>query len=347
MTDNTTFDDLFDHQNEEQQRPRKKKRVWRKVLVALLIIVILGVLGIGLYVWSVGRSFDKNANQLSDEQVFGKDSAGGKEGDGTNILLLGSDESMSDVDVNDSRGLRSDTIMVMHLPEDGGNVQIMSIPRDTYVDIDGHGKSKINSALSYGGLPLAVSTVSDFIGTELDHVAIIDFEGFKALTDSLGGVTVNSEQAFEKDGYSFTKGENVLNGDQALTFVRERKQFQDGDFQRARNQQAFIRGLTNEMISADTLSNPKKIQDMVKNFAPYMYVDSGMDAKYISATAFNMRDVRPGDIEFFTAPVAGVGTSPDGQSIVNVDEDELKKVRDAFKNDTVDDYVQNAPEAHL
>ena len=346
MTDNTTFDDLFDHQSEEQQRPRKKKRVWRKVLVVLLIIVILGVLGIGLYVWSVGRSFDKNANQLSDEQVFGK-SGGGKDGDGTNILLLGSDESMKDVDVNDSRGLRSDTIMVMHLPEDGGTVQILSIPRDTYVDIEGHGKSKINAALSYGGLPLAVSTVSDFIGTDVDHVAIIDFEGFKALTDSLGGVTVNSEQAFEKNGYTFTQGENVLNGDEALTFVRERKQFQDGDFQRARNQQAFIRGLTNEMISADTLSNPKKIQDMVKNFAPYMYVDSGLDAKYISSTAFSMRDVRPGDIEFFTAPVAGVGTSPDGQSIVNVDEDELKKVRDAFKNDTVADYVQNAPEAHL
>ena len=126
MTDNTTFDDLFDHQPEDQQRPRKKKRVWRKVLVALLVIVILGVLGIGLYVWNVGRSFDKNANRLSDEQVFGDQNAGGKEGDGTNILLLGSDEPMDEVDVNDSRGLRSDTIMVMHLPEDGGNVQIMS-----------------------------------------------------------------------------------------------------------------------------------------------------------------------------------------------------------------------------
>ncbi|UVI36610.1 LCP family protein [Brevibacterium spongiae] len=347
MTDNTTFDDLFDHQPDEQQRPRKKKRVWRKVLVILLIIVILGVLGVGLYVWNVGRSFDNNANKLSDEQVFGKEKSGNAEDGGTNILLLGSDESMKDVDVNDSRGLRSDTIMVMHLPNDGGSVQIMSIPRDTWVDVEGHGKAKINSALSYGGLPLAVTTVSDFIGTDLDHVAIIDFEGFKALTDSLGGVTVNSEQAFEKNGYSFTQGENVLNGDEALTFVRERKQFKDGDFQRARNQQAFIRGLTNEIISADTLSNPKKIQDMVKNFAPYMYVDSGLDAKYISGTAFNMRDVRPTDIEFFTAPVAGVGTSPDGQSIVNVDEDELKKVQDAFTNDTVGDYVENAPEAHL
>jgi LCP family protein required for cell wall assembly len=348
MTDNnTSFDELFDHQYEEEpQRPRKK-RVWRKVLVVLLIIVILGVLGIGLYVWNVGRSFDNNANRLTDEQVFGKDKKAGGEDGGTNILLLGSDEPMSDVDVNDSRGLRSDTIMVMHLPNDGGSVQVMSIPRDSYVDIEGHGKSKINAALSYGGLPLAVSTVSDFIGTDLDHVAIIDFEGFKALTDSLGGVTVHSEQAFEQNGYTFTQGENVLNGDQALTFVRERKKFKDGDFQRARNQQAFIRGLTTEIISADTLSHPKKIQDMVKNFAPYMYVDSGLDAKYVSGTAFNMRDVRPGDIEFFTAPVAGVGTAPNGASIVKVDEGELKKVREAFQNDTVDDYVQNAPEAHL
>src|SRR5699024_844657 len=170
MTDITTFDDLFDHQQDEQ-RPRKKKRVWRKVLVVLLVIVILGVLGIGLYVWSVGRSFDKNSNQLSDEQVFGKQQTADKSDGGTNILLLGSDEPMDEVDVNDSRGLRSDTIMVMHLPEDGGNVQIMSIPRDTWVDVEGHGKSKINSALSYGGLPLAVSTISDFIGTDLDHVA--------------------------------------------------------------------------------------------------------------------------------------------------------------------------------
>lgn len=348
MTDNTTFDDLFDHQNDEPQRPRrKKKRVWRKVLVAILIIVILAVLGIGLYVWNVGRSFDNNANKLSDEQVFGSQKADRNDEGGTNILLLGSDEPMDQVDVNDSRGLRSDTIMVMHLPESGSNVQVMSIPRDSWVDIEGHGKAKINAALSYGGLPLAVSTVSDFIGTDLDHVAIIDFEGFKALTDSLGGVRVDSEQEFEKNGHTFSKGENILNGDEALTFVRERKQFKDGDFQRARNQQAFIKGLTSEIISADTLSNPKKIQDMVKNFAPYMYVDSGLDAQYISATAFGMRDVRPGDIEFFTAPTAGVGTSSDGQSIVNVDADELEKVRDAYKNDTLAEYVQNAPEAHL
>ncbi|MGO2616488.1 MAG: LCP family protein, partial [Brevibacterium aurantiacum] len=227
MTDNSSFDDLFDSQEDRPQRPkRKKKKVWRKILVALLVIVILGVLGVGLYLWNVGRTFDNNANKLTDEQIFGTQRPDDqKEDGGTNILLLGSDEPMDQVDVNDSRGLRSDTIMVMHIPESGSDVQVMSIPRDSWVDIEGHGKAKINSALSTGGLPLAVSTVSDFIGTELDHVAIIDFEGFKALTDSLGGVMVNSEQAFEKNGYTFEKGDNVLDGDEALTFVRERKSF--------------------------------------------------------------------------------------------------------------------------
>ncbi len=349
MTDNSSFDDIFDNQNDEPQRPRrKKKRVWRKVLVGVLVVVVLGVLGVGVYLWNVGRTFDDKANQLSDEQVFGtQPPTGNKQEGGTNILLLGSDEPMKNVDVNSSRGLRSDSIMVMHLPENGSNVQVMSIPRDSWVNIEGQGKAKINAALSYGGLPLAVKTVSDFIGTPIDHVAIIDFQGFKGLTDSLGGVRVNSEQAFTQNGYTFTKGENLLNGDQALTFVRERKKFKDGDFQRARNQQAFIKGLVSELISADTLSNPKKIQDMVTQFAPYMYVDSGLNAQYISSTAFAMRDVRPSDIQFFTAPTAGVGRSADGQSIVNVDQAELKKVQDAFKNDTLAEYVKNAPEAHL
>ncbi|WP_309131125.1 LCP family protein [Brevibacterium sp.] len=348
MTDHSNFDDMFGRQDEQRERPRKKRRVWRKILVAAIVVVVLGVLGVGLYLWNVGRNFNEAANQLSDEQVFGDTKAKeSNDKNGTNILLLGSDEPMSEVDMNDSRGLRSDSMMVMHLPESGSNVQVMSIPRDTWVDIEGHGEAKINAALSYGGLPLAVSTVSDFIDDDIDHVAVIDFEGFKGLTDSLGGVTVNSEQAFTRDGHEFVKGENRLNGEEALAFVRERKKFSDGDFQRARNQQAFIKGLINEMISADTLSDPQKIANMVTEFAPYMYVDSGLTAQYISATAFEMRDVRPSDIQFFTAPTAGVGRSADGQSIIEVDEAELKKVREAFKNDTLAEYVETAPEQHL
>ena len=69
---------------------------------------------------------------------------------------------------------------------------MMSIMRDNWVEIQGHGEAKINAAFSYGGLPLAVNTVENFIGARIDHVALIDFESFKGLTDSLGGVTVHN-----------------------------------------------------------------------------------------------------------------------------------------------------------
>ena len=72
----------------------------------------------------------------------------------------------------------------------------MSIMRDNWVPIDGHGYNKINAALAFGGVPLMVSTVENFIDTRIDHVAVIDFEGFKGLTDALGGVTVSSPVAF-------------------------------------------------------------------------------------------------------------------------------------------------------
>lgn len=85
-----------------------------------------------------------------------------------------------------------------------------------------------------------MTIVSDFIGTGLDHAAIIGLEGFKALTDSLGGVTVNSEQESSENGRTFDKGANTLNGDEVLTFVRERKSFKDGDLP-ARSQLAGVR----------------------------------------------------------------------------------------------------------
>lgn len=85
--------------------------------------------------------------------------------------------------------------MVMHVDGDRLGVQVLSIPHDSWVGIEGHGGAKINAAMSYGGLPLATQTVSDFIGAPIHHVAILDFDGFEALTDSVGGVTVQSERA--------------------------------------------------------------------------------------------------------------------------------------------------------
>ncbi|WP_245579790.1 LCP family protein [Brevibacterium album] len=327
---------------------QRKKRTGRKILAVLAVLVLLAAAAIAGYVFYLGKLFNDNSTQLGQDELYSGEQPVAESGDPINILLLGSDARDEDVDyAGGARGFRSDTIMVMHLDGDRKGAQVMSIPRDMWVPVEGHGNAKINAAMSYGGLPLANQTISEFIDAPIHHVAIIDFEGFKALTDSVGGVTVDSEQSFEIDGHSFTQGENELDGEQALAFVRERKGFADGDLQRARNQQAYLKGLTSKIISADTLSNPNKVAGMVRDFAPYMTVDEKLTAGNIASLAYEMREVRPGEVKFFSAPIAGAGRSADGQAILNVDEAGRDEIRRAFAEDAVGEYADSAPTPHL
>jgi LCP family protein required for cell wall assembly len=313
-------------------RRSTRKTTGRKVLAGFLVLLLLLIAAIAAYVFFLASLWNGNSNQLGEDEVFGGEQPVATSD--VNILLLGSDARDEDVDyAGDARGNRSDTIMVMHIDGDREGVQIMSIPRDSWVDIEGHGKAKINAAMSFGGLPLATQTISDFIGAPIHHVAIMDFEGFKALTDSVGGVVVDSEQEFEIDGHTYTEGANELSGEEALPFVRARKMFADGDLQRIRNQQAFLTGLMDEIIAADTLGNPAKVAGMVRDFSPYMTVE--------------LRGMRSGDVKFFSAPISGAGTSSDGQAILNIDEEKHAQIQDAFENDTVAEYAQEAETVHL
>lgn len=358
MSHNSDFDSIFDTEDQATASDRsaatrtaarpRKKRTGRKILAVLLVLVLLVVAAVVGYVFYLGSLWNDNANSLEDDAVFGGRQPVAEEGDGLNILLLGSDSRDEDVDYSgDARGNRSDTLMVMHVSGDRDGLQIMSIPRDTWVEVEGHGQAKINAAMSHGGLPLATQTVSDFIGAPIHHVAIMDFEGFQALTDSVGGVTVESEQGFESGGHSFSEGQNELSGEEALAFVRARKNFADGDLQRIRNQQAFLAGLMDEVIAADTLGNPVKVAGMVRDFSPYMTVDDSLDSSKIASLAYELRSIRSGDVQFFSAPISGAGRSADGQAILTVDEEELGAIQDAFADDTVDEYAESAKTVHL
>lgn len=348
------FDALFADQGstmvEEQpsrrsQRPRKRK-VGRTVLIIAVILVLLAVVGVGGYAFYVANQWDSGTTEIPDEEAFGGQRPE-PSGEGQNILLLGSDSRAVDEGIDDQQGNRSDTIMVAHIPADNSGIQMLSIPRDTWVEVEGHGQAKINAAMSYGGVSLAISTVSDFIGAPIHNVALIDFEGFEALTNSLGGVTVNSSQAFSAGGFDFQEGPNDLTGEQALAFVRERKSFADGDLQRMRNQQAFLNGIMDEIISADTLSNPNKVAGMIRDFSPYMSVDSGLSSSKLVSMALKLRSVDTSDVEFFSAPISGAGRSSDGQEYLSVDEDGLGELQDAFANDTVGEYAAAAEDQHL
>lgn len=248
-----------------------------------------------------------------------------------NILLLGSDTRAS-VDSVDSVDGRSDTMMVVNIPADRGHVTVMSIMRDSWVDIPGHGEAKINAAMAWGGVPLTVQTVEALVGVRIDHVVIVDFAGFGSITDALGGVTVENTIGFEVAGHHYPEGVVRLDGSTALNYVRERYSFPDSDYQRVRNQQSFLKGVLAELMSTSVL-NLGKAQALISAASPYLAVDPGFDSGYVARLAFELRDLPAENVRFFTAPTTGTSTSPDGQSIVELDYSRLEQIRLAFMAD--------------
>nr|WP_237688389.1 LCP family protein [Arthrobacter jiangjiafuii] len=308
------------------------------MFMVLIVLLVIAALVAGGYLWNLARSFDSGTttidNALPAESPL-KDPAAG---DSQNILLIGSDTR--DPASDDAR---SDTMMLVHLPGDRSGVYVMSIMRDTWTEIPGYGEHKINAAMAFGGVPLVVDTVQTLFDAPIDHVAIIDFEGFKGLTDALGGVEVNNPAAFTSSGESgeyFPAGTVSLEGDSALSFVRERYAFTDGDYQRVRNQQAFVRGLLGTMLTKETLTSPGTINKSVAEIAPYLSVDEELDAAAAGGLAFSLRNVRNADISMFTLPTQGVGTSSDGQSIVIKDETAIAEIADALDSDAMEQYFE-------
>jgi LCP family protein required for cell wall assembly len=325
---------------DEDEQPVRRKRGLKIALISLGVVVAL-VAAVGIVAGVYLKGLD-NAYQKRTVVTLDRDKSDGEteipEG-GTNYLLLGSDkrnpETYPDSNVT---GQRSDVMMLIHVPEDGSAVYVMSFPRDLYIDIPGNGKDRVNAALAFGGVSLAVNTVEDYTGVPIDHVAMIDFEGIQGLVDALGGIEVNVSQDFERNGFTFTKGKQEINGEEALTFVRERKLFAEGDFARNRNQQQVLLGIVKKILSRDTLSSPGKISDMVEVISPFLTTDDGLDSSTLVSLGMSMRDIRADDIYFLSIPHGEPITTSGGASVVDTDEDGMDILREALKDDKVGAY---------
>lgn len=270
------------------------------------------------------------------------------EGEGNaplNYLLLGSDTRAEDEDLLTSLGDRADTILFVHVPVDRESVQVMSIMRDSWVTIPGYGDAKINSALAFGGVPLMVQMVEQLTGQRIDDVAIIDFEGFRGLTDAVGGVTVQNEIAFtagQAGGrYSYEAGEITLTGDEALDYVRERYAFSDGDYQRVRNQQAYMRGLLDALLQPSVVANPVTLTNLVDVMGPYVATTEGISTSSILGIATQFIGTGVPAVNTFTLPTAGTGMVG-SQSVVFVDYADVAVVQQAFQQESMTDFVPPA-----
>ena len=262
-----------------------------------------------------------------------------------NILLVGSDSRINERTVAASGATsdqRGDALVLIHLPADRQNIYGISIMRDTWVNIPGYGGAKVNAGLELGGVPLMTQTVEALLGQPINHTVMADFQGFAAMTDALGGVDVNITQPFTStvdDIIYFPQGVNRLTGVQALAFVRERHAFSDGDYQRVRNQQTFLKALMAKMAAEGGLTDRNTVKQLVSTVLPHVTVSPGLTVETLEQLAFSLRATPAGNAQFFTLPTAGVGFSRDGQSIVLQNPAATAAVAAALASGTLGEYI--------
>lgn len=332
---------------------RSRTRLALVIAVSLVGVLVVGAVASVLYVQhrldnAMERFGDPFADLGSDRPTQPASTEGETEtADPVNILMLGSDSRISAGDPSQwqAGAQRTDAIMIASISGDRESVTVMSIPRDSWVPVRGYGDNKINAAYSFGGPTLMIQTVEDLTGIRLDHMVVTDFESFQDITDELGGVEITLTQPLEVGGQTIAAGTRTLNGEQALAYTRQRHGLSGGDFSRMQRQQNWMRAMLSSAFDRDVLTNPVALTDLLTVVAENVSVDEGFSIGEMRDLALSMRDVRPGDVTFISAPVLGTGRSPDGrQSIVNLDPEAMEDLCQAFAEDRVADYLDDHPE---
>jgi LCP family protein required for cell wall assembly len=229
----------------EPREPWWRRVTWKRALAGVLgFIVFWLALSLVLFMVSAGQQ----AGKVSDGTKAALDDSGNMLTSPNNVLVLGSDRRPGE-----ERG-RADTIMLMRYG--GGKAARLSIPRDTLVNIPGTGPSKINAAYAIGGPTLMIETIKEYLGIEVNHLVEIDFKGFVKFVDALGGVSMTFDTCirsrFEGRTHRFPKGENHLDGEEALDIVRIRKNecaLEESDLTRARRQQQFLEAVKGKLFN--------------------------------------------------------------------------------------------------
>jgi LCP family protein required for cell wall assembly len=316
---------------------RGRTRSLLKILLitTLALTLVAGVAGASVAYWLQGK-YDGNIERFGDpfRTIPSASRPKAAPGDAQNILLLGSDSRVSAGDPSEwARGAqRTDAIMIAHIPADRSGAQIVSIPRDSWVDVPDYGKQKVNAAFSYGGPALMVRTVEKLTRVRIDHVVVVDFTGFAAITDALGGVTIDVAQATKDQRGAFAAGRQRMDGATALKYVRQRHNLPGGDFDRVKRHQNWVRAVANETLAKGTLSNPFTVNSVLSALTRSLSTDDGFSVGEMRSLALSMRGARSNDLSFLTAPVKGTGTAGK-QSIVLLDPAKDKQLWTAMATD--------------
>jgi LCP family protein required for cell wall assembly len=353
-------DDPFASRNPEEQpgseeQPPKRHRWRRRFLIGSLVGVALLLIAAGGTFWwlnSFTGKIDRIPGVFSSipEEERPAKPAEGEPGHGALTFLLAGTDRRSDVPTTGESAQadefvpgaqRTDSIMLMHLTDDRSKAYVISIPRDSWVEIPGHGHNKINAAYSFGGPSLYVRTIERLTGIRVDHLALIDWSGFKELTDAVGGVDVTIpdtvyDSARDK---TWTAGTHHLDGDEALEYVRQRHGLPGGDFDRVKRQQNYLRAVMSEALSQGTITNPIRLRRLLDAVTKTVSVDDTLSNSDLRGLAFSLRNLHTNDVTFLTVPTRGTGFEGRA-SVVYVDEERADALWKAVKSDDLPTFLK-------
>jgi LCP family protein required for cell wall assembly len=357
-------DDDATSDEEEPKRGFFRRHKALTIMGGLALVLVLALIGGALYVNHVlFGDIDRIDAFGSIDPKTRPDPAAGE---ALNILLAGADNGDTEgttiedaMDNGDwSPGLyRSDTIMVLHIPEDRSRAYVVSIPRDSYVKIydasgDLDAKHKVNYAFSVHGPAGYVSTIEHLTDVRMDHLAIIDWSGFKDVVDALGGVRLYVPETVRdtSQNYTYKQGWNDYDGEKALKYVRSRYPLDEGDFDRNRRQQNFLRAMLDQMAQQGALTDFPTFLSAAKAITSNLTIDQDWSNGDMRSLGWSMRGIRKDDVTFLSAPInqrRPFGNVPGDGSVVYLDKREMNDLFSAMRADDMQSFVNGHPELTL
>jgi len=348
-------DDVLPLREEDPEQRRREKKRSRRVLVAAVLLLALPVFALVGGAAYLGTSLNRDIDTIPDAFDIPETDRPQKEPEpgsdepaqvGTTFLLAGTDRRSEELTTGEGAtapswlpgAQRSDAIMLVHVTEDGENAYVVSIPRDSWVDIPGYGTNKVNAAFSFGGPSLYVQTIEQLTDTRIDHLAVIDWNGLIQLVDVLGGVDLTFPTEVQARGRTWPAGSHTLSGQDVLDYVGERKALPRGDFDRVERQQNVIRSLGTELVSEGVLTDPGKALDVASAVTRLVSVDDTLNIQRMVGLALEMRGLRPEGVTFTTVPTAGTGFEG-SQSVVYLDQAAQDGFWQAFRTDTLEEWI--------
>ncbi|WP_338401714.1 LCP family protein [Flaviflexus huanghaiensis] len=280
-------------------RPHRRRRVVGP-LVLLLVIALVA--------WPVFLYFYGDSKLQHVEALSGAPNTPGR-----TVLFAGTDRRSED-GINDGvEGQRSDSIMLVHVPE-SGNPSLISLPRDTYVSIPRYGNAKLNAAYSVGGPQLLVETVEGLSGLTIDHYVEVGMDGISSLVDAVGGVELCLDYDVNDtmSGLVWEAGCHDSNGETALAFTRMRYSDPLGDIGRTARQRQVIAKIMDKAASPATLINPVRQYSLVGETTSALTVDEDMSLFELGRIALPMRTIMGPNGVIGTPPIVDVNYQPGG-----------------------------------